>query len=331
MIDILQADPCLDPDGQIVLRQIDVRAPVADIALQGGLDRRREPGQFAFAAPGRVGHTAERFRNYRVRSDPGTEDFRGNLGHRGVLLFRVALACHGRGCADADRRMLRIADPRLEAAHQHRHVRALAPAVGVQLIEHDEPQAAAVLDDLPVEIVLPRHQQFEHHEVGEQDVRRVVLDALAFLGAFLAGVSREGWGMGVARTEIAPQLFHLAVGKRVHRINDDGAGSWSFTRFPRLDRGVDDGNEETQRLPRAGAGRDGVTLIAQGIADGLLLVLAELERSIPVAAGDGEVPKHFGAFRFQVAGVDEILYRAAAGVVRIELDQRLGPESLGRV
>ena len=142
--------------------------------------------------------------------------------------------------------MLRIANPRLETAHQHRHIRALAPAVGVQLIQHNEPQAAAILDDLPVQSILPRHEQFEHHEVREQNVRRVVLDALPFIRAFLAGVSREGGGVRVARTEIAPQLFRLAICQGVHRIDDDGAGARSPARFPRPDRSVDDRNEETQ-------------------------------------------------------------------------------------
>ena len=331
MIDILQADPCLDPGGQIVPHQFVVRESMPDATVQGGLDRRCQSRQFAFAAPARIGHAAERFRNDRIRADPGAEDFRGDPGHRGALLFRGAFACHGRGRADADRRMLRVADPRLESAHQHRHIRALAPAVGVQLIEHDEPQAAAILDDLPVQIVLPRHEQFEHHEVGKQNVRRVVPDALAFVGAFLSGVSREGRRIRAPCAEIAPQLFCLAVGKGIHRIDDDGAGARGTARFPGLDRGVDDRNEETQRLPRAGSSRHGVTLIVQGIADCLLLVLAEPQRSIPAAPGGREVPKYLGAFGFQIAGVDEILYRAAVGIVRVELNQRLGPESPGRV
>ena len=167
VINILQANPCLDPDGQIIIFEIGVRAPVANVAIDGGLHCGNQTRQFAFAAPGRVGHTAECFRNDRIRSDFGAEDHRGNSGHRCVFFFRVAFACHGRGCAHANRRMARIANPRLKTAYQHRHVRALAATVRMQLIEHDELQTAAVFDDLPVEIVLPRHEQLEHHEVRQ--------------------------------------------------------------------------------------------------------------------------------------------------------------------
>ena len=158
VVDILQADPCLDPDRQIVVCQIVVRAPMADVIFQGSFDRRGESGEFAVPALGRVGHTAECFRNDRVRSDTGAEDFRGNSGHRGILFLRVAFARHGRGRAYADWGMLRIADSRLETTHQHRHIRALAATIGVQLIQYDKLQAAAVFDDLPIQIILPRHE-----------------------------------------------------------------------------------------------------------------------------------------------------------------------------
>jgi hypothetical protein len=59
------------------------------------------------------------------------------------------------------------------AAHEEGDVGALAPAVGVQLVEHEEAQPRAVADHLAIELVLPGHQQLEHHEVGEQDVGRV--------------------------------------------------------------------------------------------------------------------------------------------------------------
>jgi hypothetical protein len=78
-----------------------------------------------------------------------------------------------------------------DAPHEQRDVGALSPAVGVELVEHEEAQARAVADDLAVDLVLPRHEQLEHHEVGEQDVWRVVGDALAQLVALLPGVARE--------------------------------------------------------------------------------------------------------------------------------------------
>ena len=137
--------------------------------------------------------------------------------------------------------------------------------------------------------------------------------------------------MRVSSAEIAFQLFRLTICQRVHRVDDDRAGSRVLSRFPRLDRGIDDRDEETQRLPRARSSRDDVTLIVQGIADGLLLVLAKLEGSIPGAIGGGEGTKHVGTFRFQIAGIDKILDRSARVVVRVELEQRIGPKALGGI
>ena len=201
----------------------------------------------------------------------------------------------------------------------------------MQFIQHDKLQTAAVFNDLPVQAVLPRHEQFEHHEIREQDVGRVVPDTFPFLVGFLPGIPRERWGMRVFCAEIAPQLFCLAVRQRVHRINDDRAGSQGLARFPRLDRGINNRDEETQRLPRTSSGRDDVTLLTQGIANGLLLVLAKLESSTLGAAGGGKSPKHVGTFRFQITGTDEILERSAVCVVRVELDQRIGPEAFGGI
>ncbi len=54
-------------------------------------------------------------------------------------------------------------------------------------------QTVRVLYDLGVETVLPRQEQFSHHEVGQQNVRRVVCDPLPLLLAFLAGVAPYDW------------------------------------------------------------------------------------------------------------------------------------------
>ena len=75
------------------------------------------------------------------------------------------------------------------AADQQRDVRALATAVGVQLVEDQEreplgrPHQRAVL--------AAGEQQLEHHVVGEQDVRRVAADRLALLALLLARVAGE--------------------------------------------------------------------------------------------------------------------------------------------
>ena len=99
--------------------------------------------------------------------------------------------------------------------------------------------------------------------------------------------------------------------------------------FRALIAAVDHRDEKAQRLPRSCACRDDETPIAEGIADSLLLVLAEPERTVPAAPGSREIPKHLRAFRFQVARVDEVLNRATVSKVRVQLNERLGPEPPG--
>jgi hypothetical protein len=53
-------------------------------------------------------------------------------------------------------------------------------------------RAVRVRDDGPIKSVLARHQEFEHHEVGQQDIGLCLSDPLTFIGAFLACVARKG-------------------------------------------------------------------------------------------------------------------------------------------
>jgi hypothetical protein len=57
------------------------------------------------------------------------------------------------------------------AADQHRYVCALATAIGMELVEDKEVEAATVRDHLPIELGLTGHQELEHHEVGEEGCR----------------------------------------------------------------------------------------------------------------------------------------------------------------
>ena len=137
----------------------------------------------------------------------------------------AAFARHGGGCADADRRLV-AAEPVAHAAHQHGDVGALPAAVGVKLVEHEEIEALGIGDDGPVERVLPRHQQLEHHEVGEQDVGLAARMRSRSSWRLLARVAGEGrprclWQAGLLDEFV--ELLELAVGQRVHRIDDDGA------------------------------------------------------------------------------------------------------------
>jgi len=117
----------------------------------------------------------------------------------------------------------------------------------VQLVEDEEAQASTVADDPAVDLVLPGHQQLEHHEVGEQDVRRSVCDLLSLLAILLPCVARDADRPLTAyvREELV-ELLELTVGQRVHRIDDDRAGpSLAAGRSPG-EHSVDDRNEEAE-------------------------------------------------------------------------------------
>jgi len=42
----------------------------------------------------------------------------------------------------------------------------------VQFVKHEKLEAAAVLDDTPIDRFVAREDQLQHHEVGQQDVGR---------------------------------------------------------------------------------------------------------------------------------------------------------------
>ena len=102
------------------------------------------------------------------------EELRRHAGDDSALVLERPFARHRRRRADALEPLGR--QPLAHAAHEQRDVGALAAAVRVQLVEHEEPQTRAVADDLAIELVLTGHQELEHHEVGEQDVGRVLGD-----------------------------------------------------------------------------------------------------------------------------------------------------------
>ena len=61
--------------------------------------------------------------------------------------------------------MLRIADACLQATHEHGDIGSLTAAVGVKFVKDDEFESVAVLKNLAIKLILPGHQEFEHHEV----------------------------------------------------------------------------------------------------------------------------------------------------------------------
>ncbi|OQA94854.1 MAG: hypothetical protein BWY25_02655 [Chloroflexi bacterium ADurb.Bin222] len=92
------------------------------------------------------GDATQRLPDHALRFHRCTEQATGHLGD-GLLLFDEGAACsQRRGSAHAlqTRILTDIAHP----AHQERHIRALASAIGVQLIQHQETQAPQRSDNV---------------------------------------------------------------------------------------------------------------------------------------------------------------------------------------
>ena len=117
--------------------------------------------------------------------------------------------------------------------------------------------------------------KLEHDIVGQQDIRRVIDDALAPLVFYLPGITFEGdrlLTLGKAITEELLQLFKLAVNERIHRINDDCLNALSAAASQNM---VDDGHDIGETLARTGAGGENVIMTALGDFYGAALMLVE--------------------------------------------------------
>jgi hypothetical protein len=73
--------------------------------------------------------------------------------------MRSTLAGHRRRSTDTHRFAV-AAVAITQPAHKHRDIGALAPAISMKLVEHDEIEAVRVRDDGPIKSVLARHQEF---------------------------------------------------------------------------------------------------------------------------------------------------------------------------
>src|SRR5712691_13553721 len=103
---------------------------------------------------------------------------------------------------------------------QQRHVRALAATVGMQLVEDQKAQALSGTHQFA--ILSAREQQFQHHVVREQDVRRLAADCVPLQALLLPRVAGNAYGRlawGIALLEELLEFLVLTVGQRVHRID----------------------------------------------------------------------------------------------------------------
>ena len=155
---------------------------------------------------------------------------------------------------------------------------------------------------------------------------------LALLSALLSGVPRER-DRPLARdvVEVLVELLALAVGERVHRVDDDGACAPPAPRPLLGQHRVHDRDEEAQRLARPRARRDDVAAPLRRNRDGLLLVLVQRERLAGRGPRARRRAEDLGAARVERARGDEGVDRRRAFVVRVDLDERLRPVAVLRV
>ena len=182
-----------------------------------------------------AGDSAQCLRDHVFSPDLCPEQLRRHTRDIDVALSSGAFS--GQRGRSADALDLFGAGRLADAAHQHRHIRALAAPVGVELVQHQETHLRHRLDEVAVDV--SGQDVLGHHIVGQQDVRRVLTKPLALVLVLLAGEQRERHrllprrpvsGLGPVVEELG-QLLALAVGQGVHRVQDQrldafaGAGS----------------------------------------------------------------------------------------------------------
>ena len=268
--------------------------------------------------------TFEGFADDLLRRERHAEKRLRHFRHFALLLVAASAARHGGGGADAEEV---VAEGVAAAANEHRDIGALAPAIGMQLVEDEELEAPGGSHQLAV--LTSREQKLQHHVVGEKDVGRVGPDGLAGVAPLLPGIAVEAnpaLAFRVAPVDELPELLVLAVGEGVHRVDDDGPDAAAGAAPEHV---VHDRHDVGEALAGAGTGRQYVGTALLRLADRVALVLVEEE--LPAAVvGPGLVdPEDPRALRVEGALVDEIIDRAAGPERRVELEERFRPEALG--
>ena len=297
---------------------------------EGRLDPRRQR-VFAERLPGfgRVSldrQCVRRRRQFGRRAFQSFSDHRPDgsaeqrLRDRRHLLFGGRPAArHRRGRAHADHAV--AVEGEAASANQQGDVRALPPAIGMELVQDQEPQALGGPHQFA--ILAPREQQFEHHVVGEQDVRRVGPDLFPFRPLFLTRVAREPHRRA-ALAEKFREFLVLAVGQRVHRVDDDRPDPFPGAAPKDM---VHDRHDIGQALARSGAARQNVRLAFSRLPDRFRLM--SVQRQFLAVAVRLVQPENAGAFLVQNAFRNQIVDRAPGLEGRIELEKRLRPEGPG--
>ena len=133
----------------------------------------------------------------------------------------AGIADGGRGEDEGRPRPEPGADPQ-QPAEDVGHVRAHHPPVGVHLVGHDVGEPG---EQRAPGVVARQQRQMEHFRVGDEDVRRIVPDLAAEMGARVA-VEDGGRGAG-RRRQRGRQLvdgLELVLGQGLEGIQEDGPG-----------------------------------------------------------------------------------------------------------
>ena len=309
----------LHPHRQRVVAEGGKVWPVVTALLQC-LFQHRHDGVNVFA---RVGDPLQGFANHVLLGDLRAKQQAGNTGDGLISVCQRARGRHGGGRANAHQ--LVGLQTLAQTAHQQGYVGALASPVGVQLIQHQEFQTLAMLDHPPIHVLIAGQNQLQHHEVGQQDVGRVVGYLVALSLAFLARVARYGKGglaLWITMQELV-QLLQLAVGQGIHGVDDDGARALLRIDFLGFQNAVNDGHEERQRFAGAGSGGHHVALVFLRLGQRLQLVDIQVQvRRLPLGLTRTE---KVCAMSVQNPLLRQLLDSALPLVVGVDLDQRLGP------
>ena len=267
----------------------------------------------------RVRHPLQGFVHDVVCVNPGTENLRCHFRHCPVLFRPFGGGGHRGGRPDADQ-VVRF-QLRAEAADKERDIGALTAAIRMEFVEHQELKPLAVLYDRA--IGRTHEDEFQHHVVREQDVRRIRAEHLTLGLGFLPRVARHGERRRVpgVRQELL-NFFLLRIRERVHRVEDDRPGArFRIGRFFFKDP-IDDRNKEGKRLTGAGAGRHDVRLFLSRELDCLGLMEIKPERLSVF------ISENRAALRMQHVMVTELLNGSVRLVAGVDLNQRLRPVGL---
>ena len=151
----------------------------------------------------------------------------------------------------------------------------------MQLIQHQEFQALRVPDHSLVKTVLARHEQFEHHEIGEQYVGLSLGNLPPFCVVFLAGISCDGRTKILVNSRVIDVFFDLSqltVSESIHWIDYDGASATWLTGTSRPHNCVNNWHKKAEGFTRASSGRDDKTLLIPRLCNCALLMPVECER-----------------------------------------------------